>query len=119
MRLVNSIALAVFLATSSPTDAFGPAQPLHATSAFGGSVQNNGHSMQMRIGHQDLQRKQRLLQILDANPDKDTVQNVVLSPQTSTMIEKCNWKVRKALLRKVQAQAQRYELDVPAAFGVP
>ncbi|KAG7363765.1 elongation factor Ts [Nitzschia inconspicua] len=124
MRLVSTVALAVFLATSTTTEAFGPAQPLHATSAYGtgGSVitnNNNNHGMTMRIGTQDMKRKQRLNRILDANPTKETVQDVLLGAEMSTMIQKCSWKVRKNLIRKVQHQADRYELTVDPTFGVP
>jgi hypothetical protein len=128
MRLVSTLALAVFLASSSSTtttEAFGPAQPLQATSAFGASITSNNNSnnngMTMRIGTSDMNRKQRLLQIIDSSSSlttKETVQDVLLSSATSEMIQKCNWRVRKNLIRKVQKQASRYDLTVDPAFGV-
>jgi hypothetical protein len=129
MRLVDTVALAVFLASSS-TDAFGPARPLQATSAFAPSVvvtnsdissnsERNG-IMTMRIGKQDMGRKQRLNDILKKKtPTKETVQNVLLTSETSELIQKCNWRVRKTMIRKVQNEAQRYDLTVDPTFGVP
>jgi hypothetical protein len=128
MRLVSTVALAVFLASSS-TEAFGPAQPLQATSVFGRSiiVTNNYHSnsdnnsggMTMRIGKQDLGRKQRLNEILKKNPTKETVQTELLTPETSELIQKCNGRVRNSLIRKVQNQAKRFDLTIDPSFGVP
>jgi hypothetical protein len=139
MRLVSTVALAVFLAASSSTEAFGPAQPLQATSAFGGrsiivsnnyissssssNSNNNGGNhngvMTMRIGTQDMGRKQRLNEILKQSLSKETVQNELLTLETSELIQKCNWRVRRSLIRKIQNQAKRFDLTVDPTFGVP
>lgn len=126
MKLVSTFALAAFLATNS-VEAFGPAAPLRATSAFSSSststpitnAGNSASSMTMRIGKQDLKRKQRLVKIIDTNPTKEVVQNELLSDETSKMIQKCSWKLRKVMIRKVKNQADRYELPVDSSFGVP
>ena len=75
--------------------------------------------MTMRVGQKDMKRKQRLVSIIDANPTKEVVQNELLSDETSEMIQKCSWKLRKVLIRKVKNQAERYEISVDSAFGVP
>ena len=127
MKLVSSVAFAVFLAASSTTntEAFGPAVPILPT-AFGssGSVAQSSSSsspstLSMRIGGSDLGRKQRILEVIDANPTAETVQSQLLSESTSATIQQCNWKLRKTLIRKVKHQASRYDLDVPSNFGVP
>jgi hypothetical protein len=66
-----------------------------------------------------MQRRQRVLKIVDSNPSEQAVRDVLLSESTSTMIEKCNWRLRKSLLRKVNEQAQRYGISVDPTFGVP
>jgi hypothetical protein len=122
MRLISTFALAAFLA-SNKVEAFGPAAPFRATSAFSSTpvtnIGNGASSMTMRIGQKDMKRKQRLVQIIHSNPTKEVVQNELLSEETSEMIQKCTWKLRKALIRKVKNQAERYELSVDPSFGVP
>mmetsp|Transcript_13018 Transcript_13018/g.24432 ORF Transcript_13018/g.24432 Transcript_13018/m.24432 type:complete len:834 (-) Transcript_13018:177-2678(-) len=124
MRL-STVALTVFLAATSKTaEAFGPSAPIRGT-AFGVNnnnvvVSNNGaSSMTMRIGGSDMKRKQRILEIIDSNPSQEVVQDVLLSESTSAAIQKCNWKLRKVLIRKIKNQAGRYGLSVDASFGVP
>jgi hypothetical protein len=131
MRLVSTVALAVFLASSSSsTEAFGPAQPLQAISAFGQPIgvtnnynsknsENQNGGMTMRIGTQDMRRKQRFNDILSHSFTKETVQSVLLTPDTSELIQKCNWRVRSTMIRKVQNQAKRCDLTVDPGFGVP
>jgi hypothetical protein len=121
MKLVSTVAFAVFLASSS-TEAFGPAAQIRATpfgQSNGATLQSGSSMMTMNIGHQDLKRKQRILRIIDGNPTRETVQDVLLSEATSATIEKCNWKLRQSLLRKVNKQAQRYGITVDPKFGVP
>ena len=133
MRLVNTVALAAFLATTSRTaDAFGPVVPIRAT-PFGQSssssstsntpVSNAGNgasSMTMRIGTQDLNRKQRVLEIIDSNlSSAESVQEVLLSENMSQLIQKCNWKTRNGLIRKVKNQAERYGITIDPSFGIP
>ena len=69
---------------------------LNGTSAFGtfSRVQNNVRSsaeMTMRIGSSDLFRRQRfnkILQTVQPNPTKESVENVLLSEETSKVIAK-------------------------------
>jgi hypothetical protein len=130
MRIVNSIALAAFLASTATvvvvTDAFGPATPLHRPTPFGGSsgssnkdYSSSSDTMTMRIGFSDLGRKQRINDILNSNPTKEIVETVLLSKETSMTIQKCNWKVRNALIRKIRTQAARYDVPVDPDFGIP
>jgi len=111
MKIVSSLAFAAFMASS--TEAFGPAQPLK------GAVQNgsgNGVTMKVNIG--DRKRRSNICAILDANPTKEIVETELLSDMTSDMVKKCNWKLRKAMIRKIKGQAERYEIDMDASFGV-
>lgn len=127
MKLISTAALASFLTAPDTTEEFGPAQPLHATSSFAGRsssvpITNSGNgasTLTMRIGQQSMRRKQRLLDIIDTNPSKEMVQDVLLSQETSEMIQECHWKLRKALIRKIKRQAFRYEIAVDPNFGVP
>lgn len=109
MKIVSSLAFAAFMASSA--EAFGPAQPLK------GAVQNgSGTSMYLNIG--DRKRRSRFCEIIDANPTKEIVESELLSDFSSEMIKKCNWKVRKTLIRKVKKQAERYDLTVDPSFGI-
>ena len=129
MKLVSTFALAAFLATTNNhnhVEAFGPAAPLRATSAFSSSsstpITNTGNgasSMTMRVGQKDMKRKQRLVSIIHTNPTKEVVENDLVTEETSQMIQKCSWKLRKVLIRKVKNQALRYDIVVPSSFGVP
>eukprot|EP00534_Pseudo-nitzschia_fraudulenta_P013144 CAMPEP_0201218706 /NCGR_PEP_ID=MMETSP0851-20130426/190710_1 /ASSEMBLY_ACC=CAM_ASM_000631 /TAXON_ID=183588 /ORGANISM="Pseudo-nitzschia fraudulenta, Strain WWA7" /LENGTH=491 /DNA_ID=CAMNT_0047508391 /DNA_START=205 /DNA_END=1680 /DNA_ORIENTATION=+ len=110
MKIVSSLAFAAFMATS--TQAFGPAQPLK------GAVQNgaaNGMTMKVNIG--DRSRRSKFCAILDANPTKEIVESQLLSDDASELVKKCQWKLRKAMIRKIKAQAERYDLTVDADFG--
>jgi hypothetical protein len=110
MKIVSTLAFAAFMA--STTEAFGPAQPLK------GAVQNgaaNGMTMRVNIG--DHVRRTKICAILDANPTKEIVESELLSDASSEMLKTCQWKVRKAMIRKIKAQAARYEIPVDSSFG--
>lgn len=110
MKIVSTLAFAAFMA--STTEAFGPAQPLK------GAVQNgaaNGMTMTVKIGDQG--RRSKFCAILDANPTKEIVENELLSDASSELVKTCQWKVRKAMLRKIKVQAARYDIPVDASFG--
>lgn len=107
MKLSTTIVFASLLAAS---DAFG-------TSTFGRQGQ-----MTMRFSTYDLKRRQKFNNILaevKANPSKATVDTVLLSSDTSELIQKCNWKLRKAMIRKVNNLAEEFEGVVADDFGVP
>ncbi len=109
MKIVSSLAFAAFMASS--TEAFGPAQPLK------GAVQNgSGVTMKVNIG--DKVRRSRICEVLDANPTKEIVETELLSDFTSEQVKKCNWKLRKAMIRKIKGQAERYDIPWDASFGV-
>lgn len=118
MKIVSSVALAIFL---SSAEAFGPASPVNGN-AFGASMQASRPSdMTMRVGKVDLARKQRFNNILadvGGLSSKDAVQSQLLSPEVGQLIEKSNWRLRKSMLRKVRAQARKVDVEVPPAFGV-
>jgi hypothetical protein len=119
MKIVCSLALALFL---SSAEAFGPASPVNGN-AFGVSTQaSRSGDMTMRIAKIDLARRQRFNNVLETVgglSSKDAVQTQLLAPEVGKVIEKSNWKLRKAMLRKVRAQATKFDVDVPATFGVP
>jgi hypothetical protein len=117
MKLVSSIAFAFFLAGSNVVDAFGPAVRLNNVPAAVSS--SSSSSLQMNIGAKDLSRKQRILEVIDANPTAEVVKEQLLSDATSIQIQKCNWKVRKTLIRNIKSQAARYDIVVPEGFGEP
>lgn len=103
MKLSTSIVLLSLVATG--TDAFG--------------VQRG--QVSMRIGHYDMVRRQKfnkLLTKVEESPTKETVATVLLTPETSDLIEKCNWKLRNTMIRKVTAIARANGADVDASFGV-
>eukprot|EP00537_Pseudo-nitzschia_pungens_P011218 CAMPEP_0172390984 /NCGR_PEP_ID=MMETSP1061-20121228/7508_1 /TAXON_ID=37318 /ORGANISM="Pseudo-nitzschia pungens, Strain cf. pungens" /LENGTH=490 /DNA_ID=CAMNT_0013121501 /DNA_START=51 /DNA_END=1523 /DNA_ORIENTATION=+ len=109
MKIVSSLAFAAFLATS---EAFGPAQPLK------GAVSNGAaNGMSMRYGIADQGRRSLISEIIDANPTKEVVEQELLSDATSELVKKANWKLRKALTRKIRKQAARYEIEVDSSFG--
>ena len=110
MKIVSSLAFAAFMV--STTEAFGPAQPLK------GAVQNgvaNGMIMKVNLG--DRARRTKICAIIDANPTKEIVENVLLSNEYSTTVTELSWKVRKAMIRKIKKQAERYDIAVDPAFG--
>mmetsp|Transcript_25261 Transcript_25261/g.29211 ORF Transcript_25261/g.29211 Transcript_25261/m.29211 type:complete len:502 (-) Transcript_25261:232-1737(-) len=115
MKIVSSIAFAAFYAAaiSTTTDAFGPAQPLRTAASNTGTA---GISMRINIG--DKRRQGKILDIIETNPTKETVQSELLSDATSEELKKTNWKLRTTLLRKIRKQAARYELTTPVGFGV-
>ena len=117
MKLVSSIALSLFIASS---EAFGPAAPVSGT-AFGVSSSNNG-AMTMRVSISDMGRRQSVKSTLEevgGLATKEAVEQKLLTPQTSALIEKSNWKLRKAMLRKVKNLANKYDVEVDPSFGVP
>ena len=109
MKIVSSLAFAAFMASS--TEAFGPAQPLN------GAVQN-GSSVSMRVNIGDKARRSRIVAVLDSNPTKEVVENELLSEYYSDTVKQCSWKLRKAMLRKIKGQAERYDLPWDDSFGV-
>lgn len=112
MKLSNKIILTASLFVAS-SDAFGP--PM-----FGGSTRRG--QVSMRVGQQDLARRQKFNKILGEvreNPTKEFVETVLLSTDTGDLIEKCNWRLRKAMIRKVSDMAQTFGVEVDHSFGVP
>jgi len=122
MKIISSFAFALFLASTTTTEAFGPASPLNGN-AFGASSQaTRSGDMTMRIGKVDLARKQRFNDVKKEAgklSSKEAFQEIVLSPAVDTLIQKTNWKLRKAITRKVRAQATKLDVEIPAGFGVP
>jgi len=111
MKIVSSLAFAAFMATS--TEAFGPAQPLNAAVQNGAA---NGMTMNINIG--DKSRRSRVCAIIDANPTKEIVETELLSDFSSEQVKKCNWKLRKNMIRKIKKQAERFDIAVDPSFGV-
>ena len=115
MKLISSLGFAIFVATA---EGFGPATPV-----FGGktiSIGSNG--MTMRVSVSDKRRRQQLkqkLEVVGATQSKESLQENLLSDETSTLISKSNWKLRKTMIRKVKNVAAKLDVDVDAAFGVP
>lgn len=76
----------------------------------------------MRYGTFDQKRRQKFKKILSEvkeNPTKEACETKVISTETGDLIEKCNWKLRKAMIRKVNDMAAEFDLDVSDGFGVP
>ena len=111
MKIISSLAFAAFLATS--TEAFGPAQPLKGAVVQNGAA--NGMTMRINIG--DINRRTKFCAIFDSNPTKEVVESQLLSDSASEDLKNCSWKVRKAMIRKIKVQADRYDLPVDASFG--
>jgi hypothetical protein len=90
------------------------------TDAFG--IQNRKGQMSMRTNTYDLVRRQKFNNILSTvkeNPSKEVVETVLLSSDTNDLIVKCNWKLRKAMIRKVNDLAAEFDGVVADDFGVP
>lgn len=124
MKLVTSLALALFVASatiSTTTDAFGPATPLRpAFSGTSNKAFNNDNAMTMRIGTSDMGRRQKFNQILQTVGvigTKEAVVGTLLSEETSTLIAKLNWKVQKKVMRKVKNMAETQSLVLDPDFG--
>jgi hypothetical protein len=117
MKLVNSLALALFLGSAA---AFGPASPV-LPSAFGvTSSKTTRGDMTMRIGKEDMIKRRTLkstLEIVGANPSKEMVERFLLSPKTGELLQVCNWKLRQSVLRKIRNQAWKFDVVVDAKFG--
>jgi len=117
MKIASCLALTLFL---SAAEAFGPASPVNGN-AFGLSSKAS-HGMTMRVGKVDLSRKQRFNDVLattGALSSKEAVQEQLLSSDVNSLIQKSSYKVRRAMIRKVNLQASRQGVDVPLGFGVP
>jgi hypothetical protein len=95
--------------------AFGPATPVGKW----GSIPSSQGGMTMRVGKTDLQRRQRINDLLDASGSKEQVQANLLSESTSDILKKNNWKVRNSLIRKITAKANAFDIEVDPKFGQP
>lgn len=119
MKLINALALSLFLASA---EAFGPSTPVSGN-AFGvSSSVGKKNDMTMRVGMGDMKRKQKINDILKTSGNansKEAVEQHLLSAETGAMVEKSNWKLRKSMLRKIRAQANRFGVEVDPAFGLP
>jgi hypothetical protein len=113
MKLISTVAFSLFLSAH----AFGPAQPLF------NAVSNGSSQMQMRIGGlAGLDRRGRINDKLKAAglaKSAEAVQQILLNEETSSMIKKSNWKLRKFMIRKIKIEASKVGLEVDANFGVP
>lgn len=76
----------------------------------------------MRVGTFDMQRRRTFNNILSQVEDSPTPATVVsetlVTESTSDLIQKCNWKLRKFMIRKVNNMAAEHGVDVDAGFGV-
>jgi hypothetical protein len=118
MKLASTFAFALFLASA---DAFGQSSPVRG-SAFGVSTSSGRKGdMSMRIGYSDLHRRQRFNKVLTEygkNQSAENVKSQLLSPESASIIEKCNWKLQKVLIRKVKNQASKFDVEVEPTFGL-
>lgn len=76
----------------------------------------------MKTAVYDLKRRQKFNKILGevrANPTKEVIDRTLLSTGTSDLIEQCNWKLRKSMIRKVNNMAEEFGAEVGEGFGVP
>lgn len=77
--------------------------------------------MTMRISTNDMFRRQKMNQMLKVTSSspapKEYIEKELLSDDTSATIEKCNWKLRKAMIRKVKGQAFKFDVEVDPKFG--
>ena len=74
----------------------------------------------MRTGVYDVVRRQKfnnILKTVQKDPSKEKVETELLSSVTSELIKKCNWKLRKAMMRKVRNVAVKYDVDIDPSFG--
>jgi hypothetical protein len=104
MKLSSNIILVSLLATGA--EAFG--------------VQRG--QVSMRVGHYDMVRRQKFNNILskvDESPTKEMVTTVLLAPETNDLIQKCNWKLRRMMIRKVKEIAEANGAEIDGSFGVP
>jgi uncharacterized protein (DUF58 family) len=115
MKLINSIALALYLTSA---EAFGPASPVTG-SAFGVSqtTSRSGGDMTMRVSMGDRGRRSILHKKLVAD-SKEAVEQQLLTAETEAVVVKMNWKVRKATVRKIRNLADKYELEMDSKFGL-
>jgi hypothetical protein len=99
--------------------AFGPATPVVLGKWVGGGIPqpSQGGGMTMRVGKNDLLRRQKINDLLDISGSKEKVETVLLSENTSRVLEKCNWKLHNALMRKVMATANAFDVQVDPKFG--
>ena len=99
--------------------AFGPATPLLGVPS---QVSTSENTLTMRVGLSDLGRRQKMNQLLKTvhtNPSPEFVRDELLSEDTASILEKCQWKLRRALLRKIRSAAYAYDIDVDPSFGHP
>ena len=100
--------------------AFGPATPVIDKKWGGGGgagfIPQSG-GMTMRVGKNDLLRRQKINDLLDISGSKDKVEKVLLSENTSRVLEKCNWKLRNMLMRKITTKASAFDVQVDPKFG--
>mmetsp|Transcript_18134 Transcript_18134/g.20926 ORF Transcript_18134/g.20926 Transcript_18134/m.20926 type:complete len:172 (+) Transcript_18134:127-642(+) len=112
-----TILAAIIVVTASTTIvAFGPPP----SSSIGRRQQQ--HQLSMALGRADLTRRQKLNDMFDSvfeNPTKEFVESTLLGDNTNELIEKCNWKLRKVMIRKVKKVAGIYGVEVDDGFGVP
>jgi len=117
-RLVQ--ALTLLLAATSSVSAFGPATPVNSV-----VTNTNQNGMTMRVSLGDANRrtlmKDKLQSAVKDSPEatKAAIESELLSEKTSAVIEKMNWKRRKAMIRKVKGLAYANGVPVDASFGVP
>eukprot|EP00586_Coscinodiscus_wailesii_P019064 CAMPEP_0172518272 /NCGR_PEP_ID=MMETSP1066-20121228/290716_1 /TAXON_ID=671091 /ORGANISM="Coscinodiscus wailesii, Strain CCMP2513" /LENGTH=250 /DNA_ID=CAMNT_0013300623 /DNA_START=110 /DNA_END=862 /DNA_ORIENTATION=+ len=118
MKIANSVALSLFLASGA--NGFGTGRPMDA-SAFGMSrTSSRRGDMTMRTGVYDVVRRQKfnnILKTVQTDPSKEKVETELLSSETSELIKKCNWKLRKAMIRKVRNVAVKYDVELDSSFG--
>eukprot|EP00339_Tiarina_fusa_P025152 CAMPEP_0117007844 /NCGR_PEP_ID=MMETSP0472-20121206/7580_1 /TAXON_ID=693140 ORGANISM="Tiarina fusus, Strain LIS" /NCGR_SAMPLE_ID=MMETSP0472 /ASSEMBLY_ACC=CAM_ASM_000603 /LENGTH=167 /DNA_ID=CAMNT_0004709731 /DNA_START=104 /DNA_END=603 /DNA_ORIENTATION=+ len=118
MKLASAFAFALFLTSA---DAFGQSSPVQGT-AFGVSSSSARQGdMSMRVNVSDRQRRQRFnnaLKEYGANPSAENLKSQLLSAETGALIEKCNWKVQKGMIRKIKNQAQKVDVVVEPGFGL-
>jgi hypothetical protein len=119
MKLINSLALALFLTTA---EAFGPASPVSGN-AFGVSSAASKHGdMSMRVSADSMKRRQKFNNVLKTagiESSKEAVESQLLSSGTGALVESANWKVRKFMIRKIKAQAAKFDVEVDPSFGKP
>ena len=75
--------------------------------------------MTMRIGKADLRRRTAVNSALHKAQSTETAKSELFTDPVKGYIEKCNWRLRKFLIRKAKAKAYEFEMEYPAGFGTP
>jgi len=119
------------------TLAFGPATPVFSKksattaathSSSRSSSSGNSHSLLvMRVSRTDMKIRSKITTLLDRavvpdNPaaTREVLQTTVVTPSTSKLVEKLNWKTRNAMLRKIRNLTAKYDVSIDAPnFGIP